>query len=458
MSSSYNVVVSGRSGAVAPLTVVCLALLVSMVALVIDGGTLMESRRSIQAAVDAAALAGADDLYLNYPLYQGIDANGTASTSAQQTASANGFTGPNSTVTISTAGQTYQGGPNVGQTIPPGYIEVIIQYNAARLFSGIFGSGVTPVSARAVARGRCAPININNGLLALSLNLSAALNVSSTASVLASPGGVKVKGGIQVNSSNSQSIAASGNVQLSTSQLTINPASTGLLSGILSLVTNLLAGPPPTPKTSPSIPDPLRYLSPPNTTPLLTRGTNLSISSGIVSLYPGIYNGGIRVSGTAIVILHANSDGTPGIYYLNGQNGLQITSGATVKTASGETAGIMLYNNWSDSNDAISVSGSGSLSIIPPASGVYRGLSIFQKRGTPSSLAPTLTLGGTGNISLAGTIYAAHAGVSLSGNSTFNTMGGQIIADSIKVSGSVQLNIDPGSYPTANQRILGLVE
>ena len=69
-------------------------------------------------------------------------------------ASANGYTndGTTSTVTVNISAQKYSGGPNAGTTLPPGYAEAIVTWNQQRFFSGIFGSGAIPVSARAVAR------------------------------------------------------------------------------------------------------------------------------------------------------------------------------------------------------------------------------------------------------------------------------------------------------------------
>lgn len=439
-----------RRGAVAPLAVLCLALLVGVAALAIDGGTLMESRRHVQAAADAAALAGASDLFANYITHQGIDVGKTAQSNALTAASANGFSndGVQSTVTVNTSPQTYQGGPNVGQTIPPGYIEVLIQYNAPPLFSGVFGAAASPIRARAVARGRSTPLSFN-GLLALNLTASEALKVTGA-------GGLAVKGGIGVNSNHPQAVQVTGLLGLSATQLSLNPVA--VTDGLLNQLLSLLGGTVSSIVTSPPIPDPLRYLPVPDPTSLTTRGNNLIINSGIVNLYPGIYNGGIQISGFATVILHANSDGTPGIYYLNGQNGLRVTNFALLTTAIGETAGVMIYNNWSDSNDAIYVNDNGVVSITPPASGLYRGLSIFQKRGGLNPLGPTVTITGSGAIKATGTIYAAHAAVSLSGSSLLNTMGGQIIADTISATGSVKINIDPGTAPVANQRYLGLVE
>src|SRR5579884_3326431 len=92
-----------RRGTVAPLTILSLGLLIGVAALVIDGGTLMEARRHVQAAADAAALAGASDLYANWNTNQGVDLGDTAMSSAQATASANGFTdGVQSIVTVRT--------------------------------------------------------------------------------------------------------------------------------------------------------------------------------------------------------------------------------------------------------------------------------------------------------------------------------------------------------------------
>ena len=443
-----------RRGAVTPLTVLNLSLLVGTVALAVDGGTLLETRRHVQAAADAAALAGAADLYSNYLTNQGIDVNGTAKASALATASANGFLndGVQSSVTINTSPQTYQSGPNTGKTIPAGYIEVVIQYNASRLFSGIFGSGSLPVRARAVARGRCTAIS-NNALIALSLKASGSLTVSSA-------GGLNVNGGIQINSSSASAVQLIGGGTVTTTQLTLNPSSGGLLS----LISSLLSGPGGTTSSAafaaPAA-DPLRYLSPPDAVQLglSTQGTNLRIITGTVDLYPGVYSGGIRIDDEATVTLHANSDGTPGIYYLQGLNGLQLSGAASLTTAANETAGVLIYNDWSSATAVISLGSSGTVSLTPPASGPYRGLSIFQNRGTYSSSGPNVSLGGTGNVQVPGTIYAAYANVALIGTTNTNVLGGQIIADTVSIGGSATVTIGSDTQGTsANQRILGLVE
>lgn len=439
-----------RDGGVTPLTVLSLSLLVSVAAIAVDGGTLFEHRRHVQAAADAAALAAAADLFANYPANQGTDPKGTAAAAALANASANGFSndGVESLVTVSVSPQNYQSGSKVGQPVPAGYVEVIVQYNAGRTFSGIFSSGAIPIRARAVARGQWAPLS--NSVTALNLSAAAALSTSGAS-------GLRINGGLQINSRSSSAVSLSGLAGLITSQITLNPASgNGLISSILSFLGGLLQSPPPI-TTSPPIPDPLRYLPAPDPVKLglSTQPTTVPISSGNVDLYPGVYTNGLTVNGPATVTLHANADGTPGIYYLQG--GLSVSSSATVQTAAGET-GVMIYNDWQTSSNTINVSGSANLTLVPPASGTYQGISIFQKRGTFSSPAPALNMSGSGSFNVTGTLYAAHAAVIVVGQSSTNVMGGGILADTLSVSGSAKVNIDRGSSPAACTRIYGLVE
>src|SRR5438874_6980605 len=81
-----------RDGNVLVLVVVCLFVLVGILAVALDGGLLMTERRHAQATADAAALAGAAELYKNYWRYSGADPGGPASQSALAYAAANGYT------------------------------------------------------------------------------------------------------------------------------------------------------------------------------------------------------------------------------------------------------------------------------------------------------------------------------------------------------------------------------
>ncbi len=269
---------------------------------------------------------------------------------------------------------------------------------------------------------------------------------------------LKINGGLLVNSGSSAGVSLGFFSTLSATEFNFNQAVQGILGLVLSLLKNILGGSPSV-HYIPPIADPLRYLPDPDPVKLglSLQGTNLHVSGGTADLYPGIYNGGISISGGAAVTLHANSDGTPGIYFLQG-GGMTISGPSSATVAAGETAGVLIYNDWQGNGDAIKLSGSGSLTLSPPASGPYRGITLFQKRGTLTSPAPSIRISGSGAMNLAGTIYAAHASVRMTGSSSADVMGGQIIADTLSLSGSAAININAGTQPTANTRGLGLVE
>src|SRR6516165_9374197 len=114
-----------RRGAVAVLVTVCLAVLFGVVAISLDGGLLLDQRRHVQAAADAAALAAADDLYLHWQANRGNDLGLTATRAAKDNAAANGYSddGTSSIVTVNIP-------PLSGNfTAQAGYVEVIIQFN-----------------------------------------------------------------------------------------------------------------------------------------------------------------------------------------------------------------------------------------------------------------------------------------------------------------------------------------
>src|SRR5262245_5416735 len=121
--------IESRSGTVAVICAVCLVVVLAFVAIAIDGGGLMDDRRRAQSAADAAALAGAADLFAKWQTNTGTDKQGTAVTRAIAASAANGFPAP----------EVYcppQSGPFAGQA---GYIEVIVNYSQKRAFSRIWG-------------------------------------------------------------------------------------------------------------------------------------------------------------------------------------------------------------------------------------------------------------------------------------------------------------------------------
>src|SRR4051794_14800116 len=80
-----------RRGIVAVFIAVCLVVLLGMMALSLDGGSLLAERQRALATADAAASAAAADLYYYYWTNQGTDPKGTAKAAALANAAANGY-------------------------------------------------------------------------------------------------------------------------------------------------------------------------------------------------------------------------------------------------------------------------------------------------------------------------------------------------------------------------------
>src|SRR5262249_18212732 len=133
-----------RRGTIAVLVAVCLTMMLSVVALSVDGGLLLTDRRHAQTTADAAAMAAATVLYDNYPNYPGKGPRKEATDAAVAVAAANGYSNDHvpSNVVVNIPPQT---GPYTGKD---GYVEVIVEYQQERAFSAIFGSGTLPVKAR----------------------------------------------------------------------------------------------------------------------------------------------------------------------------------------------------------------------------------------------------------------------------------------------------------------------
>jgi hypothetical protein len=401
---------------------VCLIVIVGALALVFDGGLLMNERRHAQSVADGAALAAAYSLYNNYSTNQGLDPNGTAVTLARTVASDNGYAndGTTSTVTVNIPPLT---GSFVGKS---GYAEVNVQYNQSRGFSGIWGSSLMSVTARSVARGISNPLG--PAILLLDPTMSKALGDTAN-------GNVTVTGGsIVVNSNNSQAgyLTGLGNVTAPN----INFYGSYATSAVGKFVGTIKTGVAPTadPLSTLAVPDP--------TTMTLRSSSNYKISSsGTYTLQPGLYTGGISISApSGTVTLN------PGIYYMQG-GGFSNSGGINITGS-----GVMIYNAPVHNSEQVALTSNGSLTLSPPTSGTYKGITIFQDRSSTAVVAIT----GNGSMNLTGTVYAAGANVDLTANGAANVMGSRIIADSLTVTGNGSVNVnDPGNgSPARDTRIV----
>lgn len=429
---------TARDGTVVVVAAVSMIAILSVVALSLDGGVLMEKRRQIQSASDAAALAGCDDLYENwyrnkqYNTYYGLDnPSHTAVTAAKNAAKENGYEdGVNGcvvTVNIPPLSGDHTGSGPSGR----GHVEVIVSYSQKRFFSKLFGSADVPIGARAVARGNRS--SIQQAILVLNPTQKDAFNAGGN-------GSITVTGSpIQVNSTNAEGMVDNGG---------------GSSGSITDTIGFNLGGSPgwgvtggatitgPKNANSPPIPDPLAQLPAPDTSTLTVQSSNKTqISGGNKTLNPGIYVGGISVSGQAKLTLN------PGIYYMQG-GGFSVTGQADI-TANG----VMIYNNPSSTSDTISIAGSGVMTFSPPTSGPYQGITLFQNW---TSTAAIDVSGGSGSV-MSGLFYAASAPMKITGSGGAS-IGSQYISDTLTIQGNGNMSIDWVADKTPGIREIYLVE
>lgn len=415
--------IRSRRGCVLAVLGISLVVIIGVMALTLDGGVLMVERRHAQNVADASALAAAYSLYNNSSQNQGLDPTGTAAKKARAIASDNGYAndGTTSTVTVNIP-------PLTGQFIAKaGYAEVLVQYNQPRYFSAIWGAGTMSVRARTVARGIPSPTS--PAILLLDPSMPKSLNVTGNGNITATGGS------IVVDSSNTQAgmITANGNVSAPNINFYGSYASTGNGQFLGNVQSNI----PPTP-------DPLATLPVPDPTTMTVQSTsNYKISSsGNYTLQPGVYQGGIAISapGPGLVTL------MPGIYYMQG--GGFSNSGSINMTG----IGVMIYNAPVQNSDQVKLNGSGSLTLSPPTSGTYKGLTIFQARSSTAVVGVT----GNGSMNLTGTIYSAGAEIDVTGNGGTYVVGSQIIANNMQVTGNgpVNVNYNPNGSTVRDTRIV----
>ena len=172
--------------------------------------------------------------------------------------------------------------------------------------------------------------------------------------------------------------------------------------------------------------DPLRFLAVPDKHNLVLRSSSaLHFTHGASVLKPGIYHGGIEVSGKAAVTLE------PGVYYLDG-GGFRYSGQATLTAES-----VLLYNDPLQTQDGIQITGQGSVTLGPLTSGPYQGIAVFQRRNANS----VIRLTGQSRYTARGMFYAAGAPVDIVGQADA-TIASQFISRTLVVHGNAVINVE----------------
>jgi Flp pilus assembly protein TadG len=409
--------VRSRRGNALAVTAVGLIPILGVLAIVLDGGLLMIERRHAQAVADAAAYAAAGSLYKNYATDQGLDPTGSAKKVALSIAALNGYAndGVTSTVTVNIPPQS---GTFKGKS---GYVEVIVSYNLTKCFSALWGAGTMTAGASSVGRGykKTGPASI----LVLDPTGQQAFNLSGGSSVV-------TDGNVVVDSNSSKALVSSGTAQLTAPEIDItgnqNLSGGATISGTVHTGTSPLA-------------DPLASLPPPDPSTLTVQSTSpYHASGGSLTLYPGVYHGGITLSGANVTLM-------PGIYYMQG-GGLAMSSDSSLSGT-----GVMIYNDNGGGN--LKLVSSGTINLTPPTSGPYAGIVIYQDRRSTERI----DLSGAFASRVTGTIYAAGAMLNLTGQSGSTQLGSQLISYDLSLSGGVTLKVTSGN-PSENGRVLNIAQ
>ncbi len=406
-------VASSEKGQVIVLLVAGIITLFAFTSLAIDGGRYYSDRRKVQGAVDSAVMSAA------LAMCQGED----PAQAAEYAASLGGYTDDQAHMSV-----TYNTPPTEGVYAgQSGYIEVVIEAGTEGTFSKILGIDWMDNTVRAVAK--CDQSSTGNVVAGSAL---VSLNESDRRALWAGGNGdiIVHSGGIYINSNNSRAIESNGNGNIE--------------ADVISLVGDYRitgwGNISPLPVSAPPISDPFAGIVPP---PKPSGGCEtIQVNNGNVTIDPGLYCS-IQATGNGTLTMN------PGVYWIE-TGGLHFRGNGDVVANE-----VFIYLGPSAGN--IDITGNGDFTLMPPTSGTYTGLAVFQDPNNSNRVKIT----GNGNATIfGGTWYLPSADVDLRGNGDL-IMSAQLIADSVTTSGNGDIEIyhNPGgNYQPAGPTTISLME
>lgn len=417
-----------RRGAVLVLVTLSLVALGLFVGLVVDVGMVYQERRRQQAAADAAAYAGAAELFRGRPVADAL-------ARARATATGHGYTqGGSVSVAVSTPPASgYASGVN-------GHVRVTVSRALSNGFARLAGFSTFSASARAVAgtaAGRtCVSILDPTTERALAVSSGSTLTLMNCA--------------MMVNSAHIAALHVSSGSTVSSTGSRIGVTGGAIISG--STVT-------PTAATSaPPEPDPIGYAAPTIPTGCL-RGSSGSTSPykprSAEALLPGVYCGGLEID--------QNVTFNPGLYVLRG-GGLKIASSAVV-TGSGVTIinTTTNYPNQGGSFTKIEIVGDGNVTLSAMTSGPTAGVLFFQL-GLPNDAdgqnsTENLIYSQKGCIALTGSVYIPQQKLKMANSQVCPTrITGGIVARELVIESNHRVIITQMSAAASPFRRVALVD
>ena len=455
---------NGERGQVLVLFILGLVAMLAVGALLLDGANALVTRRRLQNAGDAAALAGANTIHTAGSAH----VCSTVSTAPPGAARADIIAAANASLAVNLPWLA-AGSVTVSCAQDSVYrnqaVTVELRVNSSNFLGAAIGYGGAVVATSSTAlNGQIAGSDFNIVLLDPS-NSSWPNNRRGCPSFLISGGPTMHFGGaVHVNSActaaNGGALATNG-----------SSATVSFSSGrSMYLVGGYDPGPltiNPTPVTGAAVlEDPLQDLEPITdscTSGTIRSATRLVLNNTTQVLQPGVYCGGIQLRNSSIALLR------PGIYVIDG-GGIDVGAQASICAISATsiatdcsafanecpdtTCGVLLFNRGT-------ASGAGAMGQISISAGAtmklrayderansnvgfqYRNLLFWQSSSPlPSSTyaQPELRLNGGGNVDVSGTVYAPSAKVHMGGGSGGSggniTLQLQFIAWDLEMSGN----------------------
>jgi Putative Flp pilus-assembly TadE/G-like len=394
-------------GGVLVYTAFALPILLGVCGLSVDASTWYAAKRVSQAAADAGALAAA----LEVVRLEKADENYVASESelkavATAAAGENGYdAGDGDGIEVNYPPKS---GPYAGTA---GAVEVIVRQPASVFLARLVMArdGIT-VAGRAVAVG--------------GYKAECVYALGETGSVVTASGGAQVNlpCGIAANSSDDAALVTNGGACITSSGIKV----VGGMSGDCIQ--------PSTAAKTRRFTDPFAGMAPPSGLGGCEHNKKINAKNGDnVTLQPGVYCGGISVSGGALTF-------EPGQYVFDG-SGLSVTGGAV----SGSEVSFYISPD-SGQGDNISISSSSAVNLSAPTGGEMEGVLFYQDRASPTNITHTIT--GQANTSLQGILYFPNQQLNFSGGSSTNPVSSIIVADKIKFTGQTNIG-DPSAVTVA---------
>lgn len=402
-----------RKGYAALMMALSFTVLCGGLAFAVDLGTAYYQRQLAQAAAESAVLGGASYARINGAicgvlgvLCQSTSTNcstvsGTSSlSSACQYAAQNGFTDGknNATVTVTSGTGTPPG--TTGVTVDY-WVQATVTQNIPMMFSAIFGNRISAVGASAVSATNAGPAGGSIYVLG------------------SGPGTVTTDGTLSLNSGSNLYVNSSSSsaVQLSGHDCISNSGNTCLhVVGSCQQHGSSSISPAPQTGCQPQS-DPYTNMQAPSSS-TCDWWWDQNYSWGTNTLNPGTYCGDVTIGNTASVTFN------PGTYVFKGN--LTINTSGTVSGS-----GVTLYMQ----SGTCSMT-SGNITLSPPTSGTYKGVTIYQDRSNTNQC--TLTAGSTQCIS--GVIYAPAATISHCGGSSSNAPSQTIVCNKISFTGGTNVS------------------